>query len=135
MPLKNFALALYCCAVLSSCGGGGAPYQPRAGEGFSMLQTPAPGTSLGDVASAITADTLLRYRGARLLKAEPFPPCPGEAGWQTFSLHRGNKAMVLRVAFTVWNGVEKVARYERPASHPDDTGAIGAMRRIVCTGT
>lgn len=96
------------------------------------MQTPNPGGSLSDLASQVTTDTLLRHRGAKLQKAEPFPPCPGEAGVQIFALP-GPAPAVLQVAFTQWNGTEKIATYQRPAKSPDDPSALDALRKTVCT--
>lgn len=98
-----------------------------------MTQKANPGGSLSDLASQITTDTLLRYRGAKLQKAEPFAACPGEAGEQTFTVPRAAGPAVLHVAFTQWNDNEKVASYERPAKAPDDPAAMDALRRSVCT--
>jgi hypothetical protein len=66
-------------------------------------------------------------------KAEPFAPCPGEAGLQTFTVP-GKPPQLLRVAFTQWNGTEKIASYERPAKASDDPAAMDQLRRTVCTG-
>lgn len=99
-----------------------------------MKQVPSAGGSLSDLASQITTDTLLRHRGAKLQKAEPFPACPGEAGEQTFTIPAAHgTAAVLRVAFTVWNGTAKTASYQRPVRAPDDPAAMEALRRTVCT--
>lgn len=96
------------------------------------MQTPNPGASLSDVASQVTTNTVLRYRGAIMRKAEPFGPCPGEAGLQTFTVS-GKPPQVLYVAFTQWNGTEKIASYERPAKASDDPAAIAQLRRVVCS--
>ena len=109
-------------------------FQPRPGEHFSVKQTANPGGSLSDLASQVTTDTLLRYRGAKLLKAEPFAPCPGEAGIQTFTVPGKAGPALLRVAFTQWNGTEKIASYERPAKASDDPAAMDQLKRTVCTG-
>lgn len=83
------------------------------------------------MASEVTTNTLLRDRGAKLVKAQPYPPCPGEAGLQTFSLSGGRT--VLQVAFTQWTGMAVIASYKRPASAPDDPKASDALRRAVCS--
>lgn len=94
---------------------------------------PSAGESLSDLASQVTTDTLLQYRGAKLRKAEPFPPCPGEAGEQSFTVPAARGAAVLQIAFTVWNGTAKTASYRRPAKAPNDPAAMEALRRTVCT--
>lgn len=120
--------------LLAACGGSGnQAFQPRPGEHFAVKQTPSAGGSLSDLASQVTTDTLLRHRGAKLRKAEPFPPCPGEAGEQTFTVPAAGGPTVLHVAFTVWNGTAKTASYQRPAKAPDDPAAMEALRRAVCT--
>jgi hypothetical protein len=106
------------------------PEHPQ--ERFSATSTPNPNASLKDLASQITTDTLLSHRGARLLRAQPFPACPGEAGWQSFAVPAGRSRDILHVAFTQWNGTAKTASYERPAGLPDDPSAITAMGRVVC---
>lgn len=108
-------------------------FQPRPGEHFSVTQKANPGATLSDLASQVTTDTLLRRRGAKMLKAEPFAACPGEAGLQTFSVP-GTPKTLLQVAFTQWNGVEKIASYQRPAKASDDPAAMNELRRVVCTG-
>lgn len=131
MRARSISLAACCFAALpAACGSGGQAFQPRPGQHFEFKQAPSAGASLSDLASQVTTDTLLRHRGAKLRKAEPFPPCPGEAGEQTFTLPGGD---VLHIAFTVWNGTAKTAAYQRPARAADDPAAIDALRRVVCT--
>lgn len=122
-----------CAALLSACGGSGnTAFHPRAGQHFAVKQTPSGGRSMSDLASQVTTDTLLSRRGARLQKAEPFPPCPGEAGEQTFTVPAAHGTDVLHIAFTAWNGTVTIASYERPAKAPDDPAAMEALRRAVC---
>lgn len=85
------------------------------------------------MASSVTTDTLLRNKGAKLLKAVPYPPCPGEAGLQTFSLDGGRT--VLEVAFTQWTGTAVTASYRRAASTAEDPNAADALRRAVCSSS
>jgi ABC-type glycerol-3-phosphate transport system substrate-binding protein len=144
--------ALSCAALLSACAGSGGagsahpdgwaaqgrgasavwvdPQNPR--ERFDVQSSTADG-SLSDLASAVTTNTVLRHKGARLVRAEPFPACPGEAGWQTFALKTPGGLAVLHVAFTQWNGSQVVASYQRPANLPDDPRAVDALRRDVCS--
>jgi hypothetical protein len=142
--------ALVCAAMFTACGGSGGSPHPQgwtghgqgasaywtnpqhADERFSTTSTSNPNASLKDLASQVTTDTLLRYRGAKLLRAEPFPPCPGEAGWQSFAVPAAHGRRILHVAFTQWNGTAKTASYQRPADLPDDPSAITAMGRLVC---
>lgn len=98
-----------------------------------MHRTATSTGSLSDLASQVTTDTLLRNRGAKLLKAQPFAPCPGEAGEQTFTLSGPQGAQVLRVGFTQWNGRTTVVSYRRPARAGDDPQALEAMRRSLCS--
>lgn len=149
------ALAALCCAaLLSGCGGGSGgrgPAHPAGwiahGQGagasftspqhsdqrYSVTSSANANATLGDMASQITMNTLLRYRGARLVKAEPFPSCPGEAGRQTFRRVTPHGQALLQVAFTQWSGKAVIASYERPASAPDDPAALEAMRASVCS--
>jgi hypothetical protein len=106
------------------------PQNPR--ERFDVKSGTA-GGSLSDLASAVTTNTVLRYKGARLVRAEPFPACPGEAGWQTFALKTPAGLSVLHEAFTQWNGSQVVASYQRPANVRDDPRAVEALRRAVCS--
>jgi hypothetical protein len=119
--------------MLAACGGAGAAFTARPGEHFTMKRTANSSGTLGDVASQVTTDTLLHDKGARLLRSEPFPPCPGEAGDQTFTVPTPHGEAVLRVAFTQWNGTKTIASYERPAKAPDDPNAMQALRRAVCS--
>jgi hypothetical protein len=142
--------ACACAAMLTACGSSAGATHPQgwtthgqgasaywtdpghASERFSSTSAANPNASLKDLASQVTTDTLLRYRGARLLRAEPFPPCPGEAGWQSFAVPAGRSHRILHVAFTQWNGTAKTASYERPADLPDDPSALTAMGHVVC---
>lgn len=145
-------LAALCCSLaVCACGGSGGIgtahpegwtahgqgattfwSDPRNGhERFEVKSTAANG-SLSDLASSVTTNTILRHKGARLMRAQPFPACPGEAGWQTFALKTPAGLAVLHVAFTQWNGSQVVASYERPANVRDDPAAIDALRRDVC---
>lgn len=85
------------------------------------------------MASEVTLNTILRYKSAKLLKAEPFPACPGEAGRQTFRLPTARGPALLQVAFTQWTGTAVTVSYERPAAEPDRAEATDAMRRSVCS--
>jgi len=127
--------AFGCAAILAACAGGSSAvdFKARPGEHFTMKRTPSGGASLSDLASQVTTDTLLRDRSAKLVKAEPFPACPGEAGEQIFDIKTPSGPAVLRVAFTQWNGTTSIASYQRPASSPDDPQADDALRRSVCS--
>jgi hypothetical protein len=85
------------------------------------------------MASQVTTDVVLRHKGAKLLKAQPFEPCPGEAGLQTFRVREPHGNGLLEVAFTQWNGTAVTAMYERPAKLPADPQAEEALRRAVCS--
>jgi hypothetical protein len=97
----------------------------------SIVKRPNFAGTMSDMASGITTDTLLSHKGAKLLKAQPYAPCPGEAGLQTFSLDGGRT--LLEVAFTQWTGTAVTASYRRPASAPADPKAEDALRRAVCS--
>lgn len=127
--------AFGCAAMLAACGSGSGAvnFQARPGEHFSMKRAPSGGASLSDLGTQVTTDTLLRNPGAKLVKAQPFPACPGEAGEETFALKAPAGASVLRVAFTQWNGTTTIASYQRPAKSPDDPQAEEALRQSVCS--
>ena len=124
--------ALSCAAIVTACaggsGGGGAPP-----AGVTIVKQPGYSGTLGDLASGVTTDVVIRHKGAKLRKAEPFAPCPGEAGLQTFDLVQKGQRVVLEVAFTQWNGTAVKASYTRPASKPEDPKAADALRRAVCS--
>lgn len=127
MRVEPNTLAVFCCAaLLSGCGAKSAPP-----PGVTIVQQKNYGGTLSDMASSVTTDTLLRYKGAKLLKAQPFAPCPGEAGMQTFSLDAGRA--VLEVAFTQWSGTAVTASYRRPVTAPEDPKAADALRGAVCS--
>ncbi len=152
---RETALAALCCAVLlTACSGSrGGPAHPAGwtqraqgqptvwidpndpSEEYRVTSRPNSSGTLSDMASQVTTDTLLRYKGAELRKAVPFGPCPGEAGIQTFSLPAATGTLTLQVAFTQWNGTAVTAAYQRPASAADDPAALEAMRRSVCSPT
>lgn len=136
-------------ALLAGCGGSAAPPHPKGwtaqgtGTGTVWIDPANPreryrysrksaGGELGDLASAVTTNTLLRYKASKLLKGVPFPACPGEAGLQTFSLKGSQGPGILEVAFAKWNGNTTVASYERPAAAAQDPAAESALRAAVC---
>lgn len=145
---RTYALCL-AGALLAGCGGSAPPPHPQGwtaqGTGASTVwvdpaspeqryrfsRTSAAG-QLGDLASSVTTNTLLRYKGSKLLKGVPFPACPGEAGLQTFSLKTARGVGILEVAFATWNGNTTVASYERPAAAAQDPAAESALRAAVC---
>lgn len=149
--MRRRTLLIAACAVLlASCASGGGPVHPAGwtprGAGAAKIWTDpthpqerfgttarasATGT-LGDLASQVTTDTLLQHRGAKLLKAQPYPACPGEAGLQTFSLKTREGPARLEVAFTQWNDQAKTAWYRRPAGQPAQAAATQAMSKAVC---
>jgi hypothetical protein len=87
------------------------------------------GGALQDLASQETINVLLRYRGARLLRSDPFGPCPGAAGVATFELEG---ARILERGFSVQNGRAIEVTYLRPASAPPDAAAAEAMKGALC---
>ena len=130
---KILAVVL-CASALYSCGGSGARnFTARPGEQFTVTRKPTSNGSLSDLASQVTMNTLLGHKGAKLLKAEPFKACPGEAGEQTFRLPASSGPALLHVGFTQWNGKTTIVSYQRPASGTDDPQAIEAMRRELCS--
>ncbi len=107
------------------------PKAPR--EQYSTASNPHFSGTLQNLASAITTNTLLSHKGAKFVRSDPFPACPGEAGIQTFRIPGTKGEDVLRVAFTQWNGAALTASYQRPISSPENTDALHAMTRTVCT--
>ncbi len=87
------------------------------------------GGTLQDLASQETINVLLRYHGARLLRSEPFGPCPGAAGVATFTLEG---ARILERGFSVQNGQAVEVSYLRPAAAPPDAAAAAAMKGALC---
>lgn len=116
-------------ALLVSCAGTQSPPPP----GVSISRRPNFNGTLSDMASQVTTDVILHYKGAKLLKAQPYEPCPGEAGLQTFRVKETHGSGLLEVAFTQWNGTAVTATYERPAKVPADPRAEEALRRAVCS--
>ena len=87
------------------------------------------GGSLKDLASRVTIDALLRYRGARLLGSVPFGPCQGAAGVATFRLAGGD---TLQRGFAVRNDRAVQTRYLRPTGAPVDPNVDQAMQAVLC---
>jgi hypothetical protein len=87
------------------------------------------GGTLQDLASQESINVLLRYRGARFLRSDPFGPCPGAAGVATFKLEG---ARILERGFSVQNGQAIEVSYLRPASAPPDAAATAAMKSALC---
>lgn len=107
------------------------PKAPR--EHYTTASNPHFRGTLQDLASAITTNTLLSRKGAKFVRSDPFPACPGEAGIQTFTIPAAKSEDILRVAFTQWNGAALTASYQRPISSSENTDALQAMTRTVCT--
>jgi hypothetical protein len=130
---KILAVVL-CATALCSCGGSGAQhFTARPGEHLRVTRKPTSNGTLSDLASQVTMDTLLGHKGAKLLKAEPFKACPGEAGEQTFRLPASGGPALLHIGFTQWNGKTTIVSYQRPAGGSDDPQALEAMRRELCS--
>jgi hypothetical protein len=87
------------------------------------------GGALNDLASRVTIDSLMRYRGARLQGSVPFAPCPGAAGVATFRLTGG---ATLQAGFAVRNGRAVRTSYFRPTGTPVDTNVVRAMQTSLC---
>lgn len=107
------------------------PADPR--EEYTTTSNPNANGTLKDLASQVTTNVILRHKGAKFVKAQPYPTCPGEAGMQTFTINGPKGEDILRVGFTQWNGAALTASYQRPADKPDDRRALEAMTATVCT--
>lgn len=108
-----------------------SPTDPR--EEYTATSNPNANGTLKDLASQVTTNVILRHKGAKFVKAQPYPTCPGEAGMQTFTINGPKGEDILRVGFTQWNGAALTASYQRPANKPDDRRALEAMTSTVCT--
>jgi hypothetical protein len=87
------------------------------------------GGTLQDLASAVTINVLLHYRGARFRGSVPFTPCPGEAGIATFLLPDGG---TLEEGFSVANGQSIRTTYIRPPGTGADPNVTEAMQTALC---
>jgi len=131
---EKILAVLLCATALCSCSGSGAQqFTARPGEHYSLTRKATSNGSLSDLASQVTMDTLLGHKGAKLLEAQPFKACPGEAGEQTFRLPAASGAAVLHVGFAQWNGKTTIVSYQRPAGAADDPRAMEAMRHELCS--
>jgi len=99
------------------------------GETFSSTTKPFDGTTK-DLASQITLDAVLKHH-AKLERTVAFPPCPGEAGLQTY---RVPPSTLMLVAYAVYGDKEITATYSRPQNAAEDPAAMDALRKSVCTG-
>ncbi len=144
-----------CAALLSACGGQPGPHYQAHPNGWTQRSrgsaapvwvdpkdprqqyvTTSTANSTGtlkDLATQVLTNALLSHKGAKLIRADAFPGCPGEAGIQTFRLPTPQGEELLRVAFTQWNGAALTASYRRPMASPDDGNALDAMAHTVCT--
>lgn len=153
--MRRLAAACATALLLAACGGQGGsggqahpdgwraqtqgkttawidPKDPR--QRYAVSSDPKSAGTLADLGAKITVDTLLRNKGAKLVRpAMPYPGCPGEAGLQTFSLPDRDPKGILRVAYTQWSGKAVTAGYVRPADVPDDPAAVNALTRAVCS--
>ena len=143
----RIAIALAAAALLAACSNAPsspAPHgwQPIAGatnawstgrgaehEEYYYVTTPFSGT-LSDLASHVTVEALLRYRGSRFRGSVPFAPCPGAAGIATFVLPNG---ATLEEGFAVRRGQAIQVRYLRPTGAPFDPNVTLAMHTALCT--
>jgi hypothetical protein len=142
--LPTLALALLALGPLAACSGpspqpaGWEPI-PGAKSGWTtgtgahtqiyLYAKRSFGGTLQDLASQETINVLLRYRGATLLRSDPFGACPGAAGVATFKLEG---ARVLERGFSVQNAQAIEVTYLRPASVPPDAAATAAMKGALC---
>jgi hypothetical protein len=142
--LPTLGLALLALAALAACNSPSpqpAGWQPiRGAQGGWTTGTGSNtqiylyarrsfGGTLQDLASQETINVLLRYRGARFLRSDPFGSCPGAAGLATFKLQG---ARILERGFSVQNGHAVEVTYLRPASAPPDAAATAAMKGALC---
>lgn len=105
-----------------------------AGQQYRITQDASWSGSLKELASQTAANVVLKYEGAKLLRADPFPGCTGEAGLQTFAVPgKGGAPQILRAGFTQWNGPAVTVIYKRPRGSPDSREAVEAMTRSLCT--
>lgn len=143
----RIAIALAAAALLAACSSSPsspAPHgwQPIAGttnawstgrgaehEEYYYVTTPFNGV-LSDLASHVTVEALMRYRGARFQGSIPFGPCPGAAGIATFTLTNG---ATLEEGFAVRRGQAIQVRYLRPTGAPVDPNVTVAMHTALCT--
>lgn len=148
--MRYLAIALALLAATGGCGGGsGTPGEPSHPAGwtksmqngvetwskpnspaqvFTATSKPFDGTTK-DLASQITLDTVLKRHG-KLLRTVAFPPCPGEAGVQTYSIP---PSTLLTIAYAAYGDKALTASYSRPKNAPEDPAATDAMRSTVCT--
>jgi hypothetical protein len=132
-------------AILVACGHGGAPAAPKGWQpmpGTSNAWTsggPEPqqysyhrvhfGGTLTDLASAVTINVLIHYRGAKFRNSVPFTPCQGAAGVATFILPGGS---TLEEGFAV-SGTDSIrTTYLRPPGTPGDPNVTEAMQSALC---
>lgn len=132
-------------ALLAACGRGGgasAPkgWQPVADATDSWTSGGAKpqeylyhrakfGGTLTDLASAVTINVLIHYRGARFRNSVPFAPCQGAAGVATFILPNGS---ILQEGFAVSDGDSIRTTYIRPPGTAADPAAVEAMQNALC---
>lgn len=143
----RIAIALAAAALLAACSSSPsspAPHgwQPISGttnawstgrgaehQEYYYVTTPFSG-ALSDLASHVTVEALMRYRGARFQGSAPFGPCPGAAGIATFTLPNG---ATLEEGFAVRRAQAIQVRYLRPTGAPVEPNVPVAMHTALCT--
>ncbi len=86
------------------------------------------GGALPDLASQVTIDAVLHHH-ARMLRSEPFAPCPGLAGVARFVLPGGGS---LTEGFRVLDGRSVRVTYQRGAGVAADPAVDEAMKSALC---
>lgn len=131
------ALALAACATPAR---GPAGWQPAPGRpGTWVAGTGAAqqtyeyredsfGGTLPDLASQVAIDAVLHHH-AKMLRSEPFAPCPGLAGVANFSLSGGGS---LVEGFRVLDGRSVRVTYRGPAGTRADPAVFEAMKSALC---
>jgi hypothetical protein len=132
-------------AMLAACSHGGTASAPRgwqpipgASDAWTSGGTKAQqytyhrvnfGGTLQDLASVVTINVLIHYRGARFRSSVPFAPCRGVAGVATFTLPDG---AMLEEGFAVSGSTSIRTTYVRPPGAPSDPNVIEAMQNALC---
>lgn len=85
--------------------------------------------SLQDLASQQTINVVLHERGARFVRSDPFPNCPGQAGVATF---RSPKA-IIEDGFALQSSEAITILYQRPAAVANPAPEVpAAMNATLC---
>jgi len=137
----RIAAVAFACLGLAACAWGvghpegwtaaSANSWTKDGQTYSVATQAFDGT-ITDLANQETVDMLLRAKGAKFVRSDPYPDCPGLGALMTFGQTTAQGSFALLEAFVIRDSTATLITYKRPAAQAQDPAAMAAMRSAIC---